>query len=307
MRIILNEPLQIDVAEIAIYFPHFIHRKPFMGTFGYVDSELIRNDRSREKLVVIFFEGRTENGFTEIRSDYENLDALKALLSFLPTPLRNKLFFAFEDATILLRPYSLDETLPWRYYFEKMTDAKLLEQKLNPTLVTEHKGMTSTANTDVKNKKIYLDISQDPLKTALSYAYELKNLENAERYLKIHHAVEQRLIYKSEYVNAILAIEAEAVYFRCQAFRILKLPDHHFPNQKIYLKIYDSVKLLPFEEALEIIAHYIREHSIVKRNYAAKKFYADVFASILGKKSLLSYEKKPVQKPIVLSHPFQMG
>lgn len=301
MRILLNEPLKINVAEIALYFPHFVHRKPFMGTFGYVDSELIRNDRCRDKLVVMFFDGKTENGFTEIRSDYDNLNALKALLDALPAPLRQQLFFAFEDATILLRPYSLDESLPWRYYFERMKDAKQLEQKLNPTLVTDHKTMTSTANTDVKNKVIRLDISQDPLKTALSYAYELKNLENAERYLEIHDGVKQRLIYKSEYVNFILAIEAEAVYFRCQAFRSLNLPDHHFPCQKNYLKMYDSVKHLSKEEAIEIISQYIREHSIVKRSHAAKKFYADVYASILGKKSLLSYEQRPDQKPIVLT------
>ena len=133
MRIIFNTPLKIDVSEVASYFPEFVHRKPFMGTFGFIDSENIRNDRSRNKQRVMLFDGRFVHGFSEISSDYDTLDELKNLLSRLPSSLRKILFSAFDDAEVLLRPYELPDR-HWREYLERMPSAKRLEQALNPTL-----------------------------------------------------------------------------------------------------------------------------------------------------------------------------
>jgi hypothetical protein len=300
MRIILNSPLKIDVSEIACFFPEFAHRKPFMGTFGFIDSEVIRNDRSRDKSCVMFFDSRSEQGFSEIRSDHDNLDELKYVLSRLSSPLREKLFSAFDDADILLRPYELPD-MHWREYLERMSSAKRLEQRLNPTLKSYQGKMTSTANTDVQNRIIHLDISQPSLKVALSYVYELKNLENATRYLKLTGDARKKQVFKGEFICAVLTLEAEAIYFRSQAFRELNIPDHFFPCKKVYLTLYDKTSRLPIPQAVDIIARHTRETGHVKRDHSAKKYYSDFFKVLLGKKeSLSSYNVLPDRPTIIL-------
>src|SRR5437870_12064563 len=106
----------------------------------------------------------------------------------------------------------------WRIYFSKMSLAVALEKKLHPRLVT-YNNLPSTANSDIENNTINLNVSQEPLKTALSYAYELKNIENTHRYKRLNEAAKRGLLLKAEYVNAILKLEAEAAYFRCEIFR----------------------------------------------------------------------------------------
>lgn len=300
MRIILNTPLKIDVSEIAAFFPDFVHRKPFMGTFGFVDSELIRNDRSRDKLVLMLFDVRSIQGFREICSDYDNLDGLKQILSILPGSLRKKLFSAFDDAEILLRPYEIADR-PWREYFERMPSAKKLEQRLNPKLETYQGKMTSTANTDVVNKVIHLDISQPSLKVVLSYVYELKNLENAARYQQLIQDARNNKIYKARFIYEIFKLEAEAVYFRSLSFRELKLPNHLFPNRKDYLTLYDEIRDLSFAEAIAFVARFIQDTGIVKREHAAKRYYADFFEVLSGaRESLASYNIFSQQPTIIL-------
>ncbi|MGL5741653.1 MAG: hypothetical protein ACRCXC_03415 [Legionella sp.] len=249
MRIIFNSPLKIDVSEVASYFPEFVHRKPFMGTFGLIDSENIRSDWSQTIMRVMLFDGRSEHGFGEMSTDYENLDALKCLLSRLPHSLQHTLFSAFDDAEILFRPYELHD-MHWREYFERMLSAKRLEQTLNPTLKTYQGNMNSTANTDVQNRIIRVDISQHSLKIALGYVYELKNLENATRYIKLKEDARKQKVSKGQFVSQILTIEADAIHFRSQAFRELNIPDQFFPNKKVYLSLYDKTKHLPTPEAV---------------------------------------------------------
>ena len=192
--------------------------------------------------------------------------------------------------------------MTWRTYFLLSDNAVKLEALLNPNLKEHHGGMKSTANTDVDNKIINLDVSQSPLKTALSYAYELKNLENSEKYSEINNNAKKRSITKSKYVKSIIKLEAEAIFFRCRVFRDLGAEDSDLPFKKDYLKIYDSTKELPIEEGIKQISLYIQEQGIVRREYSAKKYYSDCYDFYAGKKLWPSfYDDQPRKETIVLN------
>ena len=85
----------------------------------------------------------------------------------------------------------------YRFYFEKSKTACGLEYELQTKCglkLVEHKYLSSTGNTDVENNIINLDISQEPLKTALTYAYELKNFQNRLYYSVPGHSFSTSLL-----------------------------------------------------------------------------------------------------------------
>lgn len=194
------------------------------------------------------------------------------------------------------------KTLDWRDHFAKMQSATALEKKLSPTLHTQWGGMSSTANTNIALKIITLDISQAPLKAALSFSYELQNLENADRYQDIINKAKARKINKSEYIRSILAIEAEAVYFRSQAFRESNTHEQDFPCKVKYLYLFDQTKYLSKEKVILLIALDICESGIARRNYSAKKYYSDQYASFFAKANMDVYETAIIKPPILLGH-----
>ena len=194
--------------------------------------------------------------------------------------------------------------MSWRDYFSKSKEALQLELFLNPKVVEHNGEMKSTANTDVENKVINLDISQSPLKCALSYAYELKNLENAKKYVELNEKAKRRLISKMDYVNGVIKLEAEATYFRCSVFRALGAKEGDFPCRKDYLDIFDSVKELSKEKAIEKFALFIKESGVVRREYAAKKYYCDCYDYYSGKKNWPSfYDEQRQNSALIMNFP----
>ena len=91
--------------------------------------------------------------------------------------------------------------MSWKDILSNSVLVQDLEKKLNPEVIEHHGGLQSTANTDTKQKKINLDVSQQPLKCALSYAYELKNLEKADTYEKINCQASKKTINKKNYIT----------------------------------------------------------------------------------------------------------
>lgn len=189
----------------------------------------------------------------------------------------------------------------WRDYFSKSEEALQLEERLKPTLVEYQGGMKSTANTQVKKRRINLDISQSKLKCALSYAYELKNLENAEKYDLLNEKAKKRSIRKIDYVNNVIKIEAEAVYFRCSVFRAFGVREDDYPCRKDYLDIYDLTKELPKEKVIEKLVLFIKEKGIVRREYAAKKYYCDLYDYLAGKKLWPGFYDEQPQKSVLIT------
>lgn len=195
--------------------------------------------------------------------------------------------------------------MSWRTYFIRSEEAVKLEATLKPNLKEHPGGMKSTANTDVFNKIINLDISQPALKSALSYAYELKNLENATKYEEINNRAKKRLITKSRYVKSILELEAAAIFFKCQVFRDLdsKDKDSDLPFRKGYLDIYDATKDLSMKETIKQISLYLQENGIVRREYSVKKYYSDCYDYYSEKKPWPVFYNEPPNRKHIILHP----
>lgn len=94
--------MQIDVSAIAKFLREFAYRGPFQGTFEYVSSELIRNDR-HYKSQVLFFDQRTEQGLNEIHTDYDETE-LSELLKKIKDPIAEILTCALKEAGFQLAP-----------------------------------------------------------------------------------------------------------------------------------------------------------------------------------------------------------
>lgn len=194
----------------------------------------------------------------------------------------------------------------WRQFFNQSIKAKDLEQKLKAApysmkLIEHNDGkLVSTANTDVKAGIINVDVTQAPLKTALSYAYELKNYENKEKLAKTNQEVQEKSITKSQYIKKILLIEAEAAYFRCEVFRDLRVNDNEFPNKKEFLNLYDAFK--DSAEAITIFHIYMIENGIVRNQFSAKKYYASSYDFFTNRRNWpKEYDQKGHGKTIELS------
>ena len=172
---------------------------------------------------------------------------------------------------------SEDSELSWREPFSQSPQAMELEHALTPSLVESPKGLKSTANTDVKTRRITLDISQSPIKCALSYAYELKNLENAEKFSTIIDLAKKKQISKADFIREIIRLEAEAVYFRREVFYQIGVHRGEFPCRQDYLDLYSLNRGQSEEAVIGLIASYIEDHGIVRREYAVKKYYADSY------------------------------
>lgn len=162
----------------------------------------------------------------------------------------------------------------WREFFHRSSAASLLESELNLTLV-EHQELPSSANTDVSRGVIHLNISQKPLKAALSYAYELMNFKNKQLYQRLNQAVQDRKLNRSTYIHKILGLEAEAVFFRCQVFREMGLEDVNCPFRKDYLTLYDEARSV--NEAKLSIVTYMKQHGLVRQTFPVGKYYSDSF------------------------------
>lgn len=172
----------------------------------------------------------------------------------------------------------------WREAFSQSPTAEELERSLSPDVRRSPTGLKSTAYTDVKKRRITLDVSQPPLKCALSYAYELKNLENSEKFKEVIDLAKAGRITKANFVNRILHIEAEAIYFRCKVFYEIGANQEQFPCRQEYLDIYSSSRDRPEAETIERMAAYTKENGIVRREYPAKKYYSDSYDVYTGKK-----------------------
>ncbi|KTD61541.1 hypothetical protein [Legionella spiritensis] len=189
--------------------------------------------------------------------------------------------------------------MSWRDYLTN--DALALEKRLKPEVVQHNDGMKSTANTDVKRNIIHLDVSQQPLKAALSYSYELKNLENAPKYKELNEQARRRLITKSGYVKGVIALEAQAAYFRAKVFRDSALEDDEVPFRKEYLDIFD--KAGSQQEAEEALLRYMLDYGLVRRSFTVKKFYADCYDYYAGKKPWPNfYDEQRENTVITLNH-----
>ncbi len=171
----------------------------------------------------------------------------------------------------------------WRDFFVSSKGAMALEHSLSPRLIERTSGLKSTANTDVRQKTISLDVSQSPLKCALSYAYELKNLENTEKFRALIASAKAGSISKGNFVKQVLALEAEAIYFRCKVFYELGVDQESFPCNQAYLDIYNVMHDEPEADVVTVIANHIQENGIIRREYAAKKYYADSYDFYTGK------------------------
>ena len=158
----------------------------------------------------------------------------------------------------------------------------MLEKRLSPTLIEHMEGMKSTANTDIRKRTIHLDITQAEIKCALSYAYELKNLDNAEKYLELEKRAKEGEITKSQFVGAVISVEAQAIYFRC---RVIKQLQNHskeaIPANEAYMSIINEGS--SETKILKNLTRYITEHGVVRREIAAKKYYADYYDIIVNR------------------------
>ena len=173
----------------------------------------------------------------------------------------------------------------WRDFLIFSQAATMLEKRLSPTLVEHIEGMKSTAHTDIRKRTIHIDITQTEIKCALSYAYELKNLENAEKYLELEKRAKEDEISKSQFVGAVISVEAEAIYFRC---RVIKQLQNHsqeaIPANEAYMSIFNDGS--SDTQILKNLKRYIIEHGVVRREIAAKKYYADYYDIIMKKNGL---------------------
>lgn len=105
----LNAPLEIDVAEVASFFPEFRYRGPFARDFSseLITSEFIVNDADMHKCGFLYFDDKTEKGFTTITSHYTPKE-LAVFFSRLPENISKKLISALQG-TCLEIP-TLDES-----------------------------------------------------------------------------------------------------------------------------------------------------------------------------------------------------
>ena len=175
--------------------------------------------------------------------------------------------------------------LPWRNSFAQSSEAVNLERSLAPELIQSPERSKSTAYTDVKRRRITLNVSQPPLKCALSYAYELKNFENSEKFLEIIKRAKEKKINKATFIRDIIRLEAEAIYFRCKVFYEIGVNKDDFPCRQVYLDMYSSSRDAPEADVVKQIASYIKDNGIVRREYAAKQYYADSYDFYTGSKT----------------------
>jgi len=92
-------------------------------------------------------------------------------------------------------------------------------------------------------------------------------------------------ISKTDFIRKIIHLEAEAIYFRCEVFYEMGVHEEEFPCRQVYLDLYSLNRDQSEESVIERIASYIEEHGIVRREYAAKKYYADSYDFHTGKKA----------------------
>jgi hypothetical protein len=170
---------------------------------------------------------------------------------------------------------------PWYEFIKKSKTALALEKELKPKLI-EHQSLPSTANTNVFKKIINLDVSQPPLKCALSYSYELKNIDNSMKYRILNSKAKKNTINQKDYVDAVFHLEAEAAYFRCEVFRELKIENKDFPLKKEYLELYDKTKTLPKDNAINEFVVWMQKHGQVRKYFSAKLYYEDLYSSLQG-------------------------
>jgi hypothetical protein len=194
----------------------------------------------------------------------------------------------------------------WVNYFRKSTIAVRLETSLTGMfkLVEHHEGLASTANTDVDEEPVVinLDVTQDPVKSALSYAYELKNLENSVKYKTLIEAAKMQRISKLEFINKVIDLEAEAAYFRCQVYVEMAVDKGLYPFNKAYLRMFVETSELTNAQRVAVFAKYIKDNALVRREFSAKKYYADCFDSYCGKRSFPGfYDKKP-RNVVLVNH-----
>lgn len=172
--------------------------------------------------------------------------------------------------------------LEWRHYFDLSSSARALERN-SQFRVIEHTKLPSTANCDIENKVINLNISQPPIKLALSYAYELQNMAQHEQYAAIIDKAKNNQISKQDYINQILLREARSVYFRAKVFKEMNLDEKLYPANKAYLDIYNAGLKKSEVEVVRELKLYIQSHGIVRKQFSVTKFYADCYDFYRGK------------------------
>jgi len=110
----LTKPLQVDVKQLASFFPEFRYRGPMPKDFfsEAVTSEYILDDNSvGYPIHFLSFDDKTGDGFTKVMSNY-SANELTVLLSILPKELFDQLTVAFKGTNLELFTFSnekLDE------------------------------------------------------------------------------------------------------------------------------------------------------------------------------------------------------
>ena len=87
-KIALAQPLNIDVAKLASYFPSFSHYRSCVEDIDEIKSEYILNNKDGRK--VFHFYGKTKDGFTTLETDYSNTE-LFFLCAQLPKEMSDTL------------------------------------------------------------------------------------------------------------------------------------------------------------------------------------------------------------------------
>ena len=94
----LAKPLNINVQELQKYIPNSRYRAPFKNSLGeLITSEYISN--SNDYSSMIGFNGKTENGFTQIIADI-SLKELANLLEKVPEEMKNPLIEALKGTKL---------------------------------------------------------------------------------------------------------------------------------------------------------------------------------------------------------------
>ncbi|MCH9689554.1 MAG: hypothetical protein K0U24_01575 [Gammaproteobacteria bacterium] len=190
----------------------------------------------------------------------------------------------------------------WRAIFYQSKEARVLERSLSPVLIESTDNLKTTAHTDVKHRRITLNVSQSPIKCALSYAYELKNLEHANEYSKLITLAKEKEISKGAFVKGIIHLEAEAIYFRCKVFNEIGVGSDSPILNQAYSDIYALSGEKTKDEVIKQIASYIKDNGVVRREYPAKKYYADSYDFHSGSKAWPKHYDEKRSESVVIAH-----
>lgn len=107
----LAKPFQVDVKQLASFFPEFRYRGPVLKDFirDAITSEYILDDNTDDYPIhFLSFDDTASDGFTKVMTDYSAKE-LTFLLSRLPKELLYKLTVVFKGTNLELCAFSDEE------------------------------------------------------------------------------------------------------------------------------------------------------------------------------------------------------